>query len=89
MLAGFDEDPAEQINQVSNRIRGSLTHIHPALERAIGPNLQHPAVLDLLQRYPSPQAMQTAGRLRLEARLVKLAHADRRPVGIFDLCYLG
>lgn len=73
MLAGFDEDLAEQINQVSNRIRGLLTHIHPALERAIGPNLQHPAVLDLLQRYPSPAAMRAAGRRRLEARLVKLA----------------
>ncbi len=34
MLAGFDEDLAEQINQVSNRIRGLLTQIHPALERA-------------------------------------------------------
>jgi transposase len=73
MLAGFDEDLAEQINQVSNRIRGLLTHIHPALERALGPNLQHPAILDLLQRYPSPAAMQAAGRRRLETRLVKLA----------------
>ncbi len=73
MLAGFDEDLAEQINQVSNRIRGLLTHIHPALERAIGPNLSHPAGLDLLQRHPTPSAMQAAGRRRLETRLVKLA----------------
>lgn len=71
MLAGFDEDLAEQTNQVSNRIRGLLTHIHPALERVIGPDLQHPAVLDLLQRYPSPRAMHSAGRRRLEARLVE------------------
>jgi transposase len=73
MLAGFDEDLAEQINQTFNRIRGLLTQIHPALERVLGPRLQHPAVLDLLQRYPSPQAMRAAGRARLAARLRKLA----------------
>lgn len=73
MLAGFDEDLAAQINQTSNRIRGLLTQIHPALERVLGPRLQHPAVLDLLQRYPEPQAMRAAGRARLAARLRKLA----------------
>jgi transposase len=68
MLSGFDEDLAGQINQVSNRIRGLLTQIHPALERVVGPRLQHPATLDLLQRYPSPQALRAAGRARLLAR---------------------
>lgn len=79
MLSGFDEDLAGQINRTSNRIRGLLTQIHPALERAIGPRLQHPAILDLLQRYPSPQAMRAAGRVRLAARMRKLAprSADR------------
>ena len=37
MLCGFDEDLAGQITQVSNRIRGLLTQIHPALERVLGP----------------------------------------------------
>jgi hypothetical protein len=73
MLAGFDEDLAAQVTQVSNRLRGLLTQIHPALERAIGPHLHHPAILDLLQRYPSPQAMRLAGRARLAARLRRLA----------------
>src|SRR4051794_593082 len=41
MLCGFDEDLAGQITQVSNRIRGLLTQIHPALERVIGPHLDH------------------------------------------------
>lgn len=79
MLAGFDEDLAGQINQCSNRIRGLLTQIHPALERVIGPRLNHPAILDLLMRYPSPQAMTTAGRARLATRLRKRAPrlADR------------
>lgn len=54
MLCGFDEDLAGQITQVSNRIRGLLTQIHPALERVVGSHLDHPAMLDLLERYPSP-----------------------------------
>ena len=68
MLCGFGQATA-----VSNRIRGLLTQIHPALERVLGPHLDHPAVLDLLQRYPSPAAMKAAGTVRLGNRLVKLA----------------
>jgi transposase len=73
MLAGFDEDLAAQVNQLSNRIRGLLVQIHPALERVLGPRLQHPAALDLLQRYPSPQALRSAGRARLANRLRRRA----------------
>ncbi len=57
ILCGFDDDFTAQVNQTSNRIRGLLTHIHPALERVLGPRLDHPAVLDLLERYPSPAAV--------------------------------
>lgn len=79
MLAGFDEDLAAQVNQLSNRIRGLLTQIHPALERVLGPRLQHPAALELLQRYPSPSALRAAGRARIAARLRRRAPrlADR------------
>ena len=73
MLCGFDDDLAGQITQVSNRIRGLLTQIHPALERVIGPRLDHPAILDLLQHYPSPAAMRAAGVKRLGNRLLKNA----------------
>lgn len=73
MLCGFDDDLAGQIVQVSNRIRGLLTQIHPALERVVGPRLDHPAVLDLLQHYPSPAAMRAAGEKRLGTRLLKNA----------------
>lgn len=73
MLCGFDDDLAQQITATSNRIRGLLTQIHPALERVLGPRLDHPAVLDLLQHYPSPAAMAAAGEKRLANRLVKLA----------------
>lgn len=52
MLCGFDDGLAVQIAAASNRIRGLLTQIHPALERVLGPRIGHRAVLDLLQRYP-------------------------------------
>jgi len=73
MLCGFDEDLAGQITQVSNRIRGLLTQIHPALERVVGPHLDHPAMLDLLERYPSPAQLAAASQKQLTNRLTKLA----------------
>lgn len=51
---GFDDDLAAQITATLNRIRGLLTQIHPALERALGPHLDHPAVSDLLTRIRHP-----------------------------------
>ncbi|KVD40503.1 hypothetical protein WI84_07720 [Burkholderia ubonensis] len=73
MLCGFDDDLAAQVTQTSNRIRGLLTQIHPALERVLGPRLDHPAVLDLLERYPSPSALAAASEKTLANRLIKLA----------------
>ena len=73
MLCGFDDDLVGQTTATSNRIRGLLTQVHPALERVLGPHLDHPAVLDLLQRYPSPASMKAAGTTRLGNRLTKLA----------------
>ena len=73
MLCGFDDDLAGQITQTSNRIRGLLTQIHPALERVLGPRLDHPAVLDLLERYPSPAQLAAVSEKQLANRLVKLA----------------
>ena len=73
MLCGFDEDLAAQITATSNRIRGLLTQIHPALERVVGPHLDHPAMLDLLERYPSPAQLATLSQKQLATRLLKLA----------------
>lgn len=77
-FCGFDDNLAGQIVQVSNRTRGLLTQIHPALERVIGPRLDHPAILDLLQRYASPAAMRAAGEKRPGNRLLKNAPRKRR-----------
>ena len=73
MLCGFDDDLAVQITQTSNRIRGLLSQIHPALERVLGPRLDHPAVLDLLERYPSPAELAATSEKTLANRLTKLA----------------
>jgi hypothetical protein len=73
MLCGLDEDLPGQITQVSNRIRGLLMQIHPALERVVGPHLDHPAMLDLLERYPAPAQLAALSQKQLANRLVKLA----------------
>lgn len=76
MLCGFDDDLAKQITATSNRIRGLLTQIHPALERVIGPHLEHPAMPALLERYPGPAAMRKVGKSRVATLLRK--HAPRK-----------
>ncbi|MFC3398818.1 IS110 family transposase [Microbacterium amylolyticum] len=73
MLCGFDEDLAGQITQFTNRIRGLLTQIHPALERVLGPRLDHPAILDALEHYASPAGFRAAGEKRIANRLIKRA----------------
>lgn len=76
MLCGFDDDLVKQITATSNRIRGLLTQIHPALERVIGPRLEHPAMPALLERYPGPAAIRKAGKSRVAVLLRK--HAPRK-----------
>ncbi|MET4001922.1 transposase [Arthrobacter sp. UYCu511] len=67
MLCGFGDDLAKQATATSNRIRGLLTQIHPALERVIGPHLDHPAMVELLIKYPSPDKLRKAGLTRVSA----------------------
>lgn len=76
MLCGFDLDLARQINQTSNRIRGLYTQIHPALEHALGPRLDHDCVLALIQAWPTPAELSRAGRGRIAAKLKK--HGAKR-----------
>ncbi|WJZ65494.1 IS110 family transposase [Kocuria rosea] len=75
VLAGLDDDLAAQITATSNRLRGMLTQIHPVLERVLGLRVTHPAVADLLTRYPTPAKLAAAGRGHVRARLKK--HAPR------------
>jgi transposase len=73
MLCGFDDDLTQQATATSNRIRGLLTQIHPALERAIGPHLDHPAMAELLVKYPTPDALQRAGQTRVAKFMTRTA----------------
>lgn len=69
LLCGFDDDLRQQRTATSNRLRGLLTQLHPALERVLGPRLDHPAVLELLQHASTPQALAALGERRLSTRL--------------------
>jgi transposase len=75
VLVGFDDDLAGEATRLSNRIRGLLTGIHPALERAIGPRINHPAVLEILSRCGGPTGIAKAGRRKLTA--IAKVHAPR------------
>ncbi|MFI5497407.1 IS110 family transposase [Actinoplanes sp. NPDC051859] len=65
VLVGFDDDLAGEATRLANRIRGLLTQIHPALERVLGPRVQHKAVLQLLSRCGGPAGLRKAGRSKL------------------------
>ncbi|WP_312181934.1 transposase [Arthrobacter sp.] len=73
VFCGFDDDVAGQITATSNRIPGLLAQIHPSLERALGPHLDHPAVAGLITRFLTPQALKTAGLGHVRAKLKKYA----------------
>jgi len=75
VLVGYDDDLAGEATRLTNRIRGLLTQIHPALERVLGPKVQHPAVLELLSRCGGPAGLRAAGRRKLTT--ITLARAPR------------
>lgn len=79
MLCGFDDDLAKQATAESNRIRGLLTQIRPALERAIGPHLNHPAMAGLVQIYPTPDALQRGGQNRVATFMTRTAPVTAGP----------
>ncbi|WP_206499091.1 IS110 family transposase [Rhodococcus sp. KRD175] len=73
VLIGFDDDLASEATRISNRIRGLLTGIHPALERVLGPRVTHPAVLEILSRCGGPAGIRAAGKRKLTAIAAKNA----------------
>jgi transposase len=75
VLVGFDDDLAGEATRLSNRIRGLLTGIHPALERAIGPRITHPAVLEILSRCGGPAGIRAAGHRKVAS--IATTHAPR------------
>ncbi len=81
VLVGFDDDLAGEAIRISNRIRGLLTGIHPALEHAIGPRISHPAALEILSRCGGPARIAKAGRRKLTAIAKVHAPPPRRETG--------
>lgn len=73
VLTGYDQDLRDQVTAATNRLRNLLLGIHPALERALGADLTHPAVLGLLAKYGGPSGLSAAGRKRIDTRLAKRA----------------
>jgi hypothetical protein len=73
VLVGYDDDLAAEATRISNRIRGLLTGIHPALERVVGPKVNHQGVLEILSRCGGPIGIRAAGRRTLTAIAVKHA----------------
>lgn len=65
ILGGHDDDLAHDRTRAANRLRDMLLQAAPAVERVLGPRLEHPAVRALLERYPTPSAMRAAGKRRL------------------------
>ena len=57
VLASYDDDLAGQTTRLTKR----LLHIHPALERLVGPRLDRGGLLDLLATAPTPQALRDLG----------------------------
>jgi transposase len=50
MLLGYDDDLVAQTTAANNRLRALLSQVHPSLEKALGGNISHPAVLHLLAK---------------------------------------
>jgi len=75
VLIGYDDDLAAEATRISNRIRGLLTGIHPALERVLGPKATHLAVLEILSRCGGPAGIRKAGRRKLAS--IATTHAPR------------
>lgn len=67
VIIGYDDDLAGEVTRISNRIRGLLTQVNPALERVLGPKIQRPAVLELLTRFGGPTGLAAATRRQLIA----------------------
>jgi transposase len=73
VLTGYDQDLRDDITAGTNRLRNLLLGIHPGLERALGADITHPAVLGLLAKYGGPSGLQAAGRTRIDNQLKKRA----------------
>jgi hypothetical protein len=85
MIVGFDDDLAGKATRVANRLHGLLTQIHPSLERVLGPRMQHPAVLTLLEQFGSPAQIRKGRTAAAGHRAAAEGSEDGRAAGRRDL----
>lgn len=69
VLAGYDDDLAARSTRLTNRLRDALLHVHPALERLLGPRMDRGGVLDLLAAAPTPAALRQLGEHGITAAM--------------------
>ena len=79
VLAGYDDDLAAQTTRLTNRLRDALLHVHPALERLLGPRMDRGGVLDLLAAAPTSAALRQLGHRRDHA--IPFPAAGQYPAG--------
>jgi hypothetical protein len=82
LLGGCEDDLAHDANRAANRLCDLLLAISPALERVLGPRLDHPVARALPARYPAPTTLRAAGRRRLTPLAKR--HAPRTGAGLVD-----
>ncbi len=72
ILNGRDTDLAADATRVANRLRDALLAVSPALERAVGDKLMStPGLRAALVRWPTPAALRTAGKARVQTLISK------------------
>lgn len=62
VLAGYDDDLAGQSTRLTNRLRDALLHVHPALERLLGPRLDRGGSRTCWPPHPPPLRCASSGR---------------------------
>lgn len=86
VLNGFDIDLAADVTRLTNRLRDLLVSISPALERELGPRLHQAGIRALITKFPTPTALRTAGRTRIN-RTIKTRSprlANKVTIGVIE-----
>lgn len=87
MLLGYDDDLVAQTTAANNRLRALLSQVHPSLEKALGGNISHPAVLHLLAKAGGPTGLRKMGRTRIDSQVRK--HAPRIHASLTERIWAG
>lgn len=87
MLLGYDDDLTAQVTAAINRLRGLLVQVHPSLEKSLGDNIDHDAVLHLFIKTGGPAGLHRMGKTRIDKELTK--HAPRIHARLTEAIWTG